>query len=85
MKQGKYLIIVPNFVLGMRTHLGYHIPRMKLFHRIKNTDEYFIFTVKNGRIVRYTETYDTSSAIWPKAKSMFYLQWWKVKNILQTL
>jgi hypothetical protein len=85
MKRGKYLIIVPNFVLGVRTYIGYHIPRMKVFHRIKNTDEYYIFTVKNDRIVRYTETYDTSSAIWPKIKSVFYLQWWKVKNILQTL
>jgi hypothetical protein len=85
MRQGKYLIIVPNFVTGIRSYFGYHIPRMKRFHRIKNTDEYFIFTVKDGKIVRYTETYDTSSTIWPKIKSVFYLQWWKVKNILQTL
>lgn len=85
MKQGKYLIVVPNFILGTRTYLGYHIPRMKLFHRIKNTDEYYIFTVSDGRIIRYTEKYDTSNAIWPKIKSMFYMQWWKIKDILQTL
>jgi hypothetical protein len=74
MRQGKYLIVVPNFVTGIRSYLGYHIPRMKRFHRIKNTDEYFIFTVKDGKIVRYTETYNESSPLWTKVRSVLRLQ-----------
>lgn len=73
MKRGKFLIVVPNFVLGIRTYIGYHIPRMKRFHRIKDSDEYFIFTVKDGKIVRYTETYNESSSIWSTIRSMFRL------------
>lgn len=73
MKQGKFLIVVPNFVTGMRSYIGYHIPRMKRFHRIKDTDEYYTFTVKDGNIVRYTERYDENSSIWSTIRSMFRL------------
>lgn len=71
MKQGKFLIIVPNFVLGVKAVIGYHIPRMKRFHRIKDTDEYYIFTIKDGKIVRYVEKFDEYSSIWSKIRSMF--------------
>lgn len=73
MKRGKFLIVVPNFVTGMRTYIGYHIPRMKKIYRIKNTDEYYTFTVKDGNIVRYVEKYDENSSLWSKIRSMFRL------------
>lgn len=72
MKQGKYLIVVPDYITGTRTYLGYHVPRMKRFHRIKNTEEYYVFYVEGETIKRYKENFDVkNSTIWTKIRNLF--------------
>lgn len=74
MKQGKYLIVVPDFITGTRTYLGYHVPRMKRFYRIKDHEEYHVFFVENDTIKRYKEDFDVkNTTVWSKIRSMFNL------------